>query len=268
MDVHEESVGRPGLPLKQLFAAFIEIDKFRSSIESHAVMSDLEICYLPTQWRALNREQLSRSACAVIDVIRATSTITAALASGASGVQPVADVAEAFALKAENPEALLAGERGGQPLPGFDLGNSPVDFTAERVKGRRVIFTTTNGTQALAACAGARAVVTVGLLNLNAVAEWLRKLGPPWVIVCAGYEGSFGMDDAVVAGALAEALGQEHALVSLYHSVRNELATALTGSLAGQELVKVGLTKDIRFCAQLDRFSLVPTLDTDGVLKA
>jgi 2-phosphosulfolactate phosphatase len=230
-------------------------------------MRDLEICFLPSQWKALYGYRLQASACVVIDVIRATSTIVTALANGADGMQPVASVDDAFALKARDPNALLAGERGGQALPGFDLGNSPEDFTAERVQGRRIILTTTNGTQALAACNGARAVMTVGFLNLSAVAERLRKLGPPWLIVCAGCNGEFGVDDAVVAGALTEALNQDHGLVHLYRSVRRELAETLLGSLAGQELVKVGLGKDVPFCAKLDQFSIVPTLGADDVLR-
>ena len=230
-------------------------------------MSDLQICFSPAQWRTLPAEQLRVSACVVIDVIRATSTIVTALAHGARGVQPVASVADAFALKERNPEALLAGERGGQALPGFDLGNSPEDFTTERVQGKRIILTTTNGTQALAACQGARAVVTASLLNLEAVAARLREIGPPWIVVCAGCDGEFGVDDAVVAGALAEALDQEHALVSLYRSVRRELAKTLLESAAGRELLKVGLEKDVPFCAQLNLFSIVPILGADGVLR-
>lgn len=230
-------------------------------------MRDLEICFSPPQWRALPTEQLRVSACAVIDVIRATSTIVTALAHGAAGVQPVASVADAFALKERNPEALLAGERGGQALPGFELGNSPEDFTAELVQGRPIILTTTNGTQALAACTGARAVVTASLLNLEAVAARLREIGPPWIILCAGCDGEFGVDDAIVAGALAEALNQEHALVSLYRSVRSDLRETLLGSAAGRELLKVGLEKDVPFCARLNLFSIVPTLGEDGVLR-
>jgi len=229
-------------------------------------MSELTICYLPSQWRALEMERLRASACAVIDVIRATSTIVTALANGSTGVQPVAEVTDAFVFKAHDPAAVLAGERGGQPLPGFDLGNAPEDFTRERVTGRRVILTTTNGTQALAACRGARAVMTMGLLNLSAVAARLRELGPPWIIVCAGFEGQFGYDDAIVAGALAEALEQDHVMVSLYRSVRRDLAGALLRSNAGQELMKMGLAKDVPFCAQVDLFSIVPMLGEDGVL--
>jgi 2-phosphosulfolactate phosphatase len=229
-------------------------------------MSDLEICFAPAQWRTLNAEHLRASACVVIDVIRATSTIVTALAHGA-GIQAVASLDEAFALKAQNPGVLLAGERGGQALPGFDLGNSPADFTTARVQGRRIILTTTNGTQALAACREARTVVTASFLNLEAVAARLREVGPPWIIVCAGCDGEFGVDDAVVAGALAEALDQDHALVSLYRSVRRDLTETLLSSAAGRELLKVGLEKDVPFCAQLNLFSIVPTLGADGVLR-
>lgn len=231
-------------------------------------MNDLAICYLPAQWHQLERARLRESACAVIDVIRATSTIVAALAQGASGVEPVAEVGDAFARKALNPEALLAGERGGRPLPGFDLGNSPVEFTAEQAAGRRIILTTTNGTQALAACREGRAVIAASLLNLDAVATRLRELGPPWLIVCAGHEGGFGVDDAVVAGALAEALEQEHALVSLYRSVARDVAATFRGCLAGRALIEVGQEKDLDYCAQRNLFQIVPTLGGDGVLTS
>jgi len=231
-------------------------------------MSDLDICYLPAQWRTLKPEHLRASACVVIDVIRATSTIAMALAEGAQGIQPVADSADAFALKALNPEMLLAGERGGKPLAGFDLGNSPQEYTRERIQNQSILLTTTNGTQALAACREARAVITASLLNLDAVATRLKELGPPWIIACAGFEGSFGMDDTIVAGALAEALECEHTFAALYRSVRKDLPAVLLGSQAGQELVKVGLEKDIAFCAQLNLLPIVPTLDTDGMLRA
>ncbi len=230
------------------------------------MMSDLNICYSPAQWQSLPADELSSSACIVVDVIRATSTIATALANGA-GVQAIASLDEAFALKAKNPGVLLAGERGGQAVPGFDMGNSPEDFTLARVQGRRIVLTTTNGTQALAACRGARAVYTASFLNLDAVAARMQEVGPPWIVVCAGCNGDFGVDDAIVAGALAELLGQDHALTSLYRSVRNDLEATLLGCEAGRELVKVGLQKDVPYCAQMNLFSIVPTLGADGVLR-
>jgi 2-phosphosulfolactate phosphatase len=231
------------------------------------MMSKLTILHSPEQWRAIPAETLRNSVAVVIDVIRATSTIATALAQGAAGVVPVAKVEDAFALKAQNPEALLAGERGGVPLEGFDLGNSPEDFLRKRVNNRLVILTTTNGTQALAACTGARAVVAAGLLNLDAVAARLQELGPPWLVVCAGCNGFFGVDDAIVAGALAEALEQDHAFVHLHRSVKKDLPETLLGSEAGRELVRVGLAKDVAYCAEVSRLSVVPMLGEDGVLR-
>ena len=231
------------------------------------MMSALTILHSPEQWRAIPTDQLSGSVAVVIDVIRATSTIAMALAQGATGVQPVAAVEDAFALKAQDPQALLAGERGGQMVKGFDLGNSPEDFMRKRINNRRVILTTTNGTQALAACVGARAVVAASLLNLDAVAARLQELRPPWLVVCAGCNGFFGVDDAIVAGALAEALEQDHAFVHLYRSVKKDLAATLLNSEAGRELQRVGLAKDVPFCAQVSKLSVVPTLDENGVLR-
>jgi len=226
------------------------------------------LCYLPAQWRSLADTPRRESVCVVIDVIRATTTIAAALAGGATGIRPAAGVAEAEALKAENPARLLAGERKGLPLPGFDLGNSPRTMTPQTVGGRELILTTTNGTQALAACAGARAVLTCGLVNLGATAEKLRALGPPWIVLCAGFEGDFGLDDAIVAGALAEALDEPNPFGALYRSVRGDLAASLLGSQAGQELMKIGLQDDVPFCAERDTLAVVPMLGTDGVLRA
>jgi len=231
-------------------------------------VNSLSICYLPAQWLALDEARRSESVCVVIDVIRATSTIAAALAHGAIGVRPVASVAEAEQLKAQQPALILAGERHGQALPGFDFGNSPRAMNAETVAGREIILTTTNGTQALAACRGARAVMTCSLLNLTATAEKLRALGAPWIVLCAGFEGDFGLDDAIVAGALAEALDEPSSFTALYRSVRGDLAATLLGSNAGQELVKIGLQNDVPFCAEIDRFALVPVLDDGGVLRA
>jgi 2-phosphosulfolactate phosphatase len=228
---------------------------------------DFTVLHSPADWRALTPERLQDATAVVIDVIRATTTITRALAQGAAGVLPVADLEKAQALKAGNPQTLLAGERGGVPLPGFDLGNSPEEFTRKRIGKRLIILTTTNGTQALAACRGAKKVIAACFLNLDAVVSRLQQLGPPWVVICAGCNGHFGIDDALVAGALAEALEQDHAFVHLYRSVRRDLVPTLLGSDAGRELVKVGMAGDVPFCAQVSTTSVVPTLDVGGVLR-
>jgi 2-phosphosulfolactate phosphatase len=229
-------------------------------------MRDLDIFYLPEQWHALEIERLGASACAVIDVIRATSTIATALAHGALGVQPVTSVPDAFVLKALNPDSLLAGERGGRPLPGFDLGNSPGDFTPERVAGKRIILTTTQRhrrPRRLPRRARCRSRPASSTSKPSPPASSNSAL--PGSSSAPDCEGQFGIDDAIVAGALAEALGRDHPLVSLYHSVRDDLTQTLQTCVAGRELLKVGMEKDIPFCAQQNIFHVAPTWADDGL---
>jgi 2-phosphosulfolactate phosphatase len=144
----------------------------------------------------------------VVDVLRATSTIVQALESGYERVYCCAEVEEAFALRDELGGAVLAGERGGNPLPGFDLGNSPLEFLKPRAEA--VVLTTTNGTRAIVGAAANCDTVLVGsLLNLQAVAAAARGLGRDVEIVCAGLRGGYCEDDAYCAGRIAALLGGE-----------------------------------------------------------
>jgi phosphosulfolactate phosphohydrolase-like enzyme len=95
----------------------------------------------------------------------------------------------------------------------------------------------------------------------------MRELGPPWIALCAGFEGEFGLDDAIVAGALAEALGEPSPFISLHQSVRGDMAGALLGSQAGQELRKIGLQDDVPCCAERDSLAVMPMLGNDGLLR-
>src|SRR5262249_9659060 len=146
--------------------------------------SALEIAYTPEQIRELLQRDLSGHTAVVIDVLRATSTEITALANGAEAIFPAATVEEARALKEKTPSLLLAGERHGLPPEGFDLGNSPREFTAEKVKGRKIVHTTTNGTLAWLACRNAAETLGAAFLNLNAVTERLRRKGGPVLLVC------------------------------------------------------------------------------------
>jgi 2-phosphosulfolactate phosphatase len=144
----------------------------------------------------------------VVDVLRATSTIVQAIESGYERVYCCADVEEAFALRDELGDAVLAGERGGNPLPGFDLGNSPLEFLHPRAEA--VVLTTTNGTRAIVqAAAHCEAVLVGSLLNLEAVAAAARGRGRDVEIVCAGLRGGYCEDDAYCAGRIAALLGGE-----------------------------------------------------------
>src|SRR5207244_4002267 len=138
----------------------------------------------------LDPKQLSGSVAVVIDVLRATTSIVYGLAAGCTEVRPCAEIDEAKALAATFPKrrALLAGERQGKQIPGFDLGNSPREFTAKKCKDKTLILTTTNGTRAIARALAAERLLIAGFVNFSAVCEQLGHDARPVHIVCAGYE--------------------------------------------------------------------------------
>ena len=215
----------------------------------------------------------------VVDVLRATSTIVEALANGARAVFPVAtaDDAARIAQNIGRDSVLLCGERKGLPIEGFDLGNAPAEFTAEAVEGSALVMTTSNGTRAFLAVAerwagpgddGTGGILAGTFLNLSAVARALAGSGDASaVIVCAGRDGRFGLDDALCAGALieaVEALGVEPVLNDAATAARRlvdrseDPTTLLADTAAARYLTEIGRAEDIAFCAQVDRTALVP----------
>jgi 2-phosphosulfolactate phosphatase len=217
---------------------------------------------------------LTDSVAVVIDVLRATTTIIQALAAGCIAVWPVAEVEEARRL-ADGMRAgrvLLGGERNGVPLPGFDLGNSPSEYTCSRCKGTTLVLTTTNGTRALLRAAPAARTLIAGFVNYSAVCEQLAGEKRPIDIVCAGYEGEVALDDALLAGALVEYLC-EHQAVALNDAARlawdcfehhgRVLDGALEISAGGVHLRSLGHAEDIRAAARVDQFALVPEVRRD-----
>ncbi len=142
----------------------------------------------------------------VLDVLRATSTITTALEKGCRYVIPVAEVEEARALAKDNPKLILAGERGAVKLPGFQLGNSPLEFTPEKINGKEIVLTTTNGTGTIKAAAEKAKLVLIGsFLNARAVAKEAAKHSNI-LFACAGTNGRFSMDDTLAAGLIIKEL--------------------------------------------------------------
>ncbi len=212
----------------------------------------------------------------VIDVLRATTTIVHALAHGAAAVIPCGEIDEARRLAAESPPgtALLAGERSGLPIPGFDLGNSPAEFSPKSVQGRRIVMTTTNGTRALIAAKPARRVLVGALSNLGAVVERLGEESGPVHLICAGTDGRITLEDALCAGGIARWLhlsGEDmdagddstQLAVNLYETCGRDYDRAcdlLRASRGGRNLIDCGLDSDIADCADQDRFDIVPEL--------
>lgn len=209
----------------------------------------------------------------VIDVLRFTTCVAAALQAGAEAILPCSTPEEA--LGGRRPGDLVAGERQSLPLPGFDLGNSPREFTPERVGGRTVRATTTNGTRALGL---AGAGLCAALVNRAAVAAWLaREEGPVW-LVCSGNGGAFAAEDWLAAGALVAGLRERGVPVEADDAARAAEAWfracppgALAGVLAacdhGRSLVRKGLGDDLEVCAALDAWDVVPAF-RDGEIRA
>lgn len=221
----------------------------------------------------------------VIDQLRAASTITAALASGAHRVIPVPSVEEALQRKSDlrrrDParSVLLGGERGGVLIPGFDLGNSPREYTPERVAGADIVFTTTNGTAALHATQreghAADQVLVACLSNVGSCADVLAHDPRRVWIICAGTHGLVSADDALVAGALVERLtalgrplGDDAARMCLetWRAAKHDLRAALEASLGGRGLIALGQDDDLEWCARVDTTTIVPRLDAEGSL--
>lgn len=247
----------------------------------------LEVLFTPAESAALAMRDLRTTTCVVFDVLRATSSMVTALAHGALAILPVAEIPEALAARARLPDALLAGERHGvrihADLTGgveFDLGNSPREFTLERVRGRTIIMSTTNGTRALRACAGGRRVLVGSFLNLGAVAAWLERERPEHLlIVASGTLEQAAWEDTLAAGALAERvwpwLASEGVADSaeiarqVYQANRSDLLGAMTRSRNSRRLqARPELRDDVAFCLRRDVFDLVPVLDGAGMVTS
>ncbi|HUH13549.1 MAG TPA: 2-phosphosulfolactate phosphatase [Longimicrobiales bacterium] len=217
----------------------------------------------------------------VVDVLRATSTMVQALSAGARAVVPVETLEEAVrvAERLGRPAALLCGERQGVRIDGFELGNSPREFTEARVAGRTLVMTTTNGTLALlAACAAARTLVG-SFLNLSAVAEAVHGDARDAVIVCAAREGRFALEDALLAGALALRVRELRggrldtddagfAAMALARRFEERPALTLANTAAGRRLTAIGLGADVAWCARIDALPVLAELRQRQVVLA
>ena len=217
------------------------------------------------------------AAALVIDVIRATTTLTEALANGATAVYPVESPEEALRIANSlgREDTIICGERKGLPIEGFDLGNSPREFTGERVEGKKLVMTTSNGTRAFLAAQEAHEVVAASFLNLSAAAGAVA--GRDYVVVlCAGKEDRLSLDDTLCGGHLvrhlvdggeSEADLNDGALAALTLARQHPpSADVFLNTRAGQALTGIDLADDLPFCAQVDRHDLVPVM-VDRVIR-
>ena len=226
----------------------------------------------------------------VIDVLRASTTIIHALEAGATEVTPCAEVEQAREMAAALPQGhvLLGGERNGLRIDGFDLGNSPEEYTPELVAGKNIVFTTTNGTRAIERCDQARRLLIGGFVNAESLCRELA--GEPKVhLLCAGTRGQMTNEDILLAGLIVQRLEQrgdiQYAMNAQALTARETwqaafalpvalgaepleprlLAAKLELSIGGQDLVKIGLERDILVASQLDNFQCVPEFDSESL---
>jgi 2-phosphosulfolactate phosphatase len=241
----------------------------------------IDVILSPAELPALAKCDLRDVVCVVFDVLRATSTFVTALHNGAKAVIPVSEIAEALAIHQKQPDVLLGGERDGVRIRakltggvGFNLGNSPREYTPEKVRGKTIVSTTTNGTRALRACTGAKMVLAASFLNLTATAEFIKKIRPAQlVLVCAGTYENGADEDVLAAGALCELLKAElsdSAKIAqrTYAQAKADLSGAVCNSTNGRRLLSIPeLRDDVAFCLQHDIYPLIAGMDADGSVR-
>ena len=248
-------------------------------------MINLDVLLAPDQAR--NR-RLDTSIAVVLDVLRATTTIAAALEANAAGILPVSKINEARIIvrhmRASGERVLLCGEVKGLPPEGFDLGNSPREFRGEVVRGKRIVLKTTNGTVALVNTQKASLTVAASLANTSAVVAFLGKRlasnsYSELLCVCAGTKGEFGLEDFFAAGAILEGLVEsltipvklsDSAVLALHYFKANKRDPlgVISEAEHGRKLVEIGLGDDLPLCASFDRYPVVPVRGNDNWITA
>lgn len=224
--------------------------------------------------------------CAIaIDVLRATSTMAAAFNAGAEAIQVFSDIDKLLQVSEQWPadKRIRAGERGGARVDGCDLGNSPLDHTADRTHGRRLFMSTTNGTRCMEKIQHSPMVITAALTTRQAVVDFLMSHNPDTVwLVGSGWEGTYSLEDTVCAGAIAhgiiaatkltfnELAGNDAliAAVALYLTWQHQLLELMQTASHGQRLLRLNNTDDLKYCAQMDVLNIVPIQKETGVLVA
>lgn len=225
----------------------------------------IDAALTPADISRLPERDLSSTTCVVFDVLRATSSMITALANGAKEIFPAKTIEEAFALKEEVPDAVLGGERHGERINGFDIGNNPFEYAS--LRDRRIISTTTNGTIALRACENGGRVLVGALLNIAALQREIVKSAPGEILlVCAGTFDTFAMEDAIAAGLLAAEFPDAELSDAACATVAaaRQFASPLAGLRAarnGRALTAKGWDDQIEWCAQLSRFDVIGAME-------
>ena len=229
-------------------------------------MKTIDVCLSPD---LMHLYTVSDRVVVVVDILRATSCMVTALAHGVQRIRPFADLEACRAMKAHG--YFTAGERNGEKVEGFDFGNSPFEYMIEKLKGQKIAFTTTNGTQAIAKSQGAKEIIIGSFLNLTAITEYLKRGNDNVLVVCAAWKGKVNLEDTLFAGALVENL-KDHiepdcdaplAAKRLYNLAKKDMVDFLKDSSHVKRLNRLHVHKDIAFCVTPDQYPVVPRLVND-----
>ena len=232
-------------------------------------MRKIEVCLLP---ELINNYEITDAVVVIIDVLRASSCIVTGLSWDADHFIPLIDEKEAFSYKDKG--YLLAGERGGIKIPGFDLGNSPFDYMQDNIKGKPVIITTTNGTRAVNSSKNASEQIIGSFLNYSAIVNFLKDANKDVILLTSGWKSNFSMEDTILAGAILEEFpgllfdnDATLAALSLYRTAKNDLAAFIKNCSHVRRLMKLGFARDIDFCFQFDQYAVVPRIIDKKIVR-
>jgi 2-phosphosulfolactate phosphatase len=210
----------------------------------------------------------------IIDIFRASTAICAALHNGVEKIIPVTTIEEALAFKGKG--FILASERQGMVIDGFDMGNSPQAFLNPDLIGKTIVFTTTNGTDAISAAREAKKIWIGSFINLSAIAEALIELNEETILLCAGWNNKFNLEDTVFAGALVSRVSSyldckscDAAMTAeiLYHSAEKDLLGFLYQSCHYNRLKHLHLEEDMEFSTHIDLAKVIPVFE-NGIIRA
>jgi 2-phosphosulfolactate phosphatase len=236
------------------------------------MMKTIDVCLSPSLYYLYDG---SDSVVVVIDVLRATSSMCIAFDNGVRSILPLASVEESLSYKEKG--YLVAAERKGEMVPGFDMGNSPFSYMSPEVRDRDIALTTTNGTQAIETAKGAHQIVIGSFLNLDALASWLKAQDKNVICLCAGWKNAVNLEDTLFAGALAQKLMSDFELnnhcdsvltsMYLYDLAKNDLKGFLEKSSHKKRLERLHIDNDVDFCLQLNKTDVIPALVGDSIIN-
>jgi 2-phosphosulfolactate phosphatase len=233
---------------------------------------NIEVCYTPQAYPLFHKDT---SIVVVIDIFRATSAIVTAFYNGVGKMIPVATVDEAKEYQKNG--FMAAAERDGEVIEGFELGNSPFGYMNNKVKGKTIAISTTNGTQAIEASRKASKILVGSFLNLDVLCEYLAQQKKDVILVCAGWKNKFNLEDTIFAGAVVEKLTTESgfeitcdsAIASkhLYSIAKNDLFEFLSNSSHRNRLAKLDLERDIKYCLTPNQCPVIPVMEGKYLVK-